>query len=34
VLERRRGAKDTDDRYLNSLIMIWRNTQRLLIMLF
>jgi len=33
-LEWRRGGKDADIRYLNSLIMIWRNTRRLWIMLF
>jgi len=29
-----RGGQDADIRYLNSPIMIWRNTRRLWIMLF
>jgi hypothetical protein len=32
-LQRSRGGEDADIRYLNSLITIWRNTRKLLIML-
>jgi len=34
ILEKRRGGKDADIRYLNSLIMIWRSTRKRSIMLF